>query len=151
MKIAMSSPKKCSLTDTIKKHLESKGIELEMFGALAGRESDYIRAAEELARAVSDGRFELGVLFCHTGTGATLIANKFHGVRAALCVDAFSANVARAANNANVLVLGIRVTGECLAAEIIDAWLESDPTSARPAWLEFHKRTGEIDDELRRV
>jgi ribose 5-phosphate isomerase B len=151
MKIAVSSPKVCNLTDTVIGHLQSKGIELELFGALAGKKSDYILAAEELAQSISEGRFAQGVLFCHTGTGATLIANKFHGVRAALCFDSFSAHIAREANDANVLVLGIRLTGEALAKEILDTWLESDPVSAKPAWLDYHRRTREIDDKLRKA
>lgn len=150
MDMAFSSPKQCNLTDAVARHLQGKGIGITPFGALTGKASDYIQAAEELAEAVSSGRFQQGILFCHTGTGVTLIANKYPGVRAALCVDAFSATVARTANNANVLVLGIRLTGETLAAEIVDAWLQSDPASAKPAWLEFHRRMQEIDEKFRR-
>ena len=86
MKLAVSSPKVCSLTEAVLKHLQGKGMELVHFGALAGRPSDYIAAAEELAEAVSSGGCGLGVLFCHTGTGATLIANKFPGASGRHCV-----------------------------------------------------------------
>lgn len=147
MKLAVSSPKHCSLTEAVHRHLQGKDLELVLFGALAGRQSDYILAAEELSEAVAAGRCELGVLFCHTGTGATLIANKFPGVRAALCPDAFSARIARGANNANVLVLGIRLTGEALALEIVDAFLEP-PAQDQPKWADFHRRTAAIDQRF---
>jgi ribose 5-phosphate isomerase B len=149
MKLAVSSPKVCSLTEAVHKHLAGKGMELVLLGALAGRPSDYISAAEELAEAVAAGECGLGVLFCHTGTGATLIANKYPGVRAALCPDSFSARIARGANNANVLVLGIRLTGEALALEIVDAFLEP-PVKDQPKWPDFHRRTDEIDQRYRK-
>jgi RpiB/LacA/LacB family sugar-phosphate isomerase len=149
MKLAVSSPKVCSLTEAVHKHLAGKGMEMVLLGALAGRQSDYISAAEELAEAVSSGACSLGVLFCHTGTGATLIANKFPGVRAALCPDAFSSRVARGANNANVLVLGIRLTGEALALEILEAFLEP-PAQDQPKWPDFHRRTDAIDQRFRK-
>lgn len=148
MKLAISSPKACSLTEAVHRHLQGKGMDLVLLGALAGRPSDYISAAEELAELVSAGERELGVLFCQTGTGATLIANKYPGVRAALCPDAFSARIARGANNANVVVLGIRLTGEALALEILDAFLEP-PAQNQPKWPDFHRRTDAVDQRYR--
>jgi RpiB/LacA/LacB family sugar-phosphate isomerase len=149
MKLAVSSPKNCSLTEAVARHLQGKDLDLLLLGSLAGKPSDYISAAEELAEAVSAGECALGVLFCHTGTGVTLIANKFPGVRAALCPDAFSARIARGANNANVLVLGIRLTGEPLALEILEAFLEP-PAKDQPKWADFHRRTDAIDQRFRK-
>ena len=152
MKIAvgLGSPKMCNLAETVIEHLKSKDIEPVLFGTLAGSPSDYIDAAVEVGEKVSGGEFEQAILFCNTGTGVTLIANKIPGVRAALCPDAFSAKIARQANNANILVLGIRLTGEKLACEIVDEWLQSDPEQAMDRWKVFHKRTDEIEKKYRR-
>lgn len=145
MKLFVSSPKVCGLTDAVQKHLEAKGYELRPLGALAGKQGDYISAAEELGEAMRGDPASLGVLFCHTGTGATIVANKHPGVRAALCPDAFSARIARGANNANVVVLGIRLTGEALALEILDAFL-APPAADQPKWPDFHRRTSAVEE-----
>jgi ribose 5-phosphate isomerase B len=72
------------------------------------------------------------VLFCWTGTGASIAANKVHGVRAALCTDATTAEGARKWNDANVLVMGLRLTSEEVAREMLDAWFSTaaDPGEA---------------------
>jgi ribose 5-phosphate isomerase B len=149
MRIAVSSPKQCCLTEAVLTHLKSKGIQAVLLGSLRGKKVDYIEAARQLGELMSKGECEQGVLFCYTGTGASIIANKYPGVRAALCPDSFSAKVAREANNANVLVLGIRLTGEGNAIEILDTWLDSYPSS-EPKFADFHKRTDEIDQHYRK-
>jgi ribose 5-phosphate isomerase B len=98
MKMAIGSDSVSNLTTSIVQHLESKGIALTLCGALAGKEADYVDAAREVAEAVAAGSCEQGLLFCYTGTGVTIIANKVPGVRAALCVDNFAARIARLAN-----------------------------------------------------
>ncbi len=149
MKIAVGGDSCCHLAEQLMGYLQSRGMELIRCAALAGRESDYVDAAREVAEKVSCGECEQGLLFCNTGTGVTIIANKFFAVRAALCVDAFSARIARLANNANVIVLGIRLTGEPHAREILDAWLETQPSS-EPRRVNFHRKTDEIDRQQRK-
>ena len=151
MKIAvgLGSPRPCELAEKVTRFLESEGHAVTRFGTLAGKPSDYIDAASELGEAVKNHEVEQGVLFCNTGTGVTIIANKIPGVRAALCLDSFSANVARQANNANVLVLSIRMTKEELAMEILDEWLRSDPKLAPDKWKQFHVRTETIETSYR--
>ena len=149
MKMAIGSDSVNHLTGEIVKHLESKGIELVRCGALADKTADYVDAAGEVAEMVSSGSCEQGLLFCNTGTGVTIIANKVPGVRAALCVDPYSASIARLANNANVIVLGMRLTGEAHAREIVDAWLTTAP-STEPRRVNFHRKTDEIDRRYRR-
>ncbi len=144
MKMAVGSDNICNLTDTILAYLESRAIEVTKCGALAGKSVDYVDGASEVAELVANGNCEQGLIFCNTGTGVTIIANKFFGVRAALCVDSFSARIARLANNANVIVLGIRLTGEMAAKEIVDSWLDTQP-SDEPRRMEFHRKTDEID------
>ncbi|CAN5924980.1 RpiB/LacA/LacB family sugar-phosphate isomerase [soil metagenome] len=81
--------------------------------------------ATEAARRVASGEFDQAVVFCWTGTGVSIAANKVRGVRAALCTDAPSAAGARKWNDANVLALSLRLLSEPLAAEIVDAWLDA--------------------------
>ena len=78
---------------------------------------------------VANGKAYTGVLFCWTGTGASIAANKVPGVRAALCTDAATAVGARKWNDANVLVIGLRLTSPEVAREMLDAWFttEADP------------------------
>ena len=144
MKIAVGSDSCCNLTNVITMYLAEKQHELLYCGTLSGKEMDYIDGAREVAEAVYSGKCEQGLLFCNTGTGVTMIANKVPGVRAALCVDSYSAKIARLANNANVVVLGIRLTGENLAKEIVDTFFETEP-STEPRRVAFHNKTDELD------
>jgi ribose 5-phosphate isomerase B len=139
----------CHLADAVIAHLKELNIDFVLSGTLNGNPTDYIDAAIEVGEIIRNGECDQGILFCNTGTGVTLIANKIPGARAALCPDSFSAKVARQANNANILVLGIRLTGEKLALEIIDEWLKSDPAEAPQRWKDFHTRTEEIEKKYR--
>ena len=76
---------------------------------------------------VAGGESDSGVLFCWTGTGASIAANKVAGVRAALCTDAATAAGARRWNDANVLVLSLRLTSPTVASEMLDAWFTTAP------------------------
>lgn len=81
-----------------------------------------------VAEKVSTGTFDQAVLFCWTGTGISLAANKVRGVRAALCQDAETARGARQWNDANVLAMSLRVRCEAIAKEVLDAWFEASPS-----------------------
>ncbi|MGA2271483.1 MAG: RpiB/LacA/LacB family sugar-phosphate isomerase [Bryobacteraceae bacterium] len=150
MKMAVGSDSLSSLTEAVCRYLESKGVELIRCGQCAGRESDYVDAAREVAERVASGECDQGLLFCFTGTGVTIVANKVPNVRAAFCVDSFSARIARLANNANVIVLSMRLTGEPLAREILDMWLETGP-SEEPRRVNFHRKTDELDRDYRKT
>jgi ribose 5-phosphate isomerase B len=148
MKMAVGSDIATSLCETVCRYLESKGIELVRCGQCACQDADYVDAAREVAERVARGECDQGLIFCFTGTGVTIVANKVPGVRAALCVDAYSARIARLANNANVIVLSIRLTGEPLAEEILDTWLVTEP-STEPRRVNFHRKTDQIDQLFR--
>lgn len=150
MKMAVGSDSVQYITEAVSNYLEEKGIQLVPCGALAGKEADYVDAAREVAESVACGNTEQGLIFCNTGTGASIIANKVPGVRAALCVDTFSAQIARLANNANVIVLSMRLAGEILAKEIVDVWLQTEP-SQEPRRMGFHRKTDELDRFYRKV
>jgi len=149
MRICLGGDATSHFVEAIHQHIRDKGIETVACGTIAGREADYVDAASEVAEKVSSGECDYGVLFCTTGTGVTIIANKFRGVRAAMCYDSFSAEISKLANNANVLVLSIRSTGERLGKEIVDTWLGTAP-STEPRRINFHRKTDEVDARTRR-
>ncbi|MGB6933905.1 MAG: RpiB/LacA/LacB family sugar-phosphate isomerase [Acidobacteriaceae bacterium] len=144
MTMAVGSDSTSHFATAICAYLEEKGVELLRCGQCCGEQADYVDAARAVAEHVAAGRCDQGLLFCTTGTGVTIIANKIPGVRAAFCVDAFSARIARLANNANVLVLSMRYTGEMLGREIVDEWLTTEP-STEPRRVNFHRKTEELD------
>jgi ribose 5-phosphate isomerase B len=82
---------------------------------------------------VAGGAAESAVLFCWTGTGASIAANKVRGIRAALCADAETAAGARRWNDANVLVMSLRLTSPAVAHEMLDAWFATDPDPSEAA------------------
>lgn len=86
---------------------------------------DYPDFGEKVSGLVSSGAIERGILICGTGLGMSMVANKFPNVRASLCNDLFSARMSRLHNDANILVLGGRVIGKDLAAEIVTTWLNT--------------------------
>ncbi len=114
-----------ALKQKVKAHLIERGIEVQDVGTTGETSVDYPDFGVKVAFRVSSGEFERGILMCGTGLGMSMVANKFPHVRAALCNDLFSAIMSRRHNNANILVMGGRVVGEALAAEIVDAWLET--------------------------
>jgi ribose 5-phosphate isomerase B len=86
---------------------------------------DYPDYAERVARAILDGKAERAVLMCGSGVGASVAANKFAGIRAALCHDTFSAHQGVEDDSMNVLCLGARVVGPSLAEELVIAFLHA--------------------------
>jgi len=87
---------------------------------------DYPLFGEKVARVVAAGNAYFGILVCGTGIGMSITANKIPGIRAALCGETFSARAARAHNDANILVLGARVTGAGVARDIVEMFLQSE-------------------------
>lgn len=114
-----------ALKEKVKDFLEGKGLEVEDAGTFSEASVDYPVYGIKVGTAVSEGRFQRGILICGSGLGMSMVANRFPNVRAALCNDLFSAIMSRKHNNSNVLVLGGRIIGETLAQEILTAWLET--------------------------
>src|SRR5713226_7673078 len=85
---------------------------------------------EKIGMEVRSGRADQGVVFCWTGTGVTIAANKVPGARAALCWDAETARGARLWDDANVLAMSLRSTSPGVAKEILDAWFSTHPASS---------------------
>ena len=113
------------LKQAIIKHLDERKIEYKDYGTYSEDSVDYAVFAEKTARAVANGECELGLLFCGTGVGISMAANKVRGIRAACCSDLFSAEMTRRHNNANILCLGGRVVSPEKATELVDIFLDT--------------------------
>jgi ribose 5-phosphate isomerase B len=128
--------------------LGSRKLDFSDLGTDNGDSVDYPDFGEKVARAVSTGEAEKGILICGTGIGMSIVANKFPGVRAALVNDAFTAQMAKEHNNANILVMGGRVTSEETACSLVGIWLDSVFEGDR------HQRRldkiAQIEDEVRK-
>jgi ribose 5-phosphate isomerase B len=135
MKIAVGSDERTPVTDAVVDHLRQAGVDLELHGPLKGRPMDWVDVGREVGERVASGACQQGVLFCWTGTGVSIAANKVPGVRAALCGDAQTARGARKWNDANVLAMSLRATPVAVAKEICDAWLETGPDEAERATI----------------
>jgi len=114
------------LKEEVANALRDDGYEIEDFGTYSIESVDYPDIAIQVAAAVAAGRFDRGILICGTGIGMTITANKIKGIRAAAASDTYSARMARAHNNANVLGMGGRVVGPGLAHDIARAFLDTD-------------------------
>ena len=119
-----------SLMKVVKEHLDKRGIEYKDFGTYSTDAVDYPVYAKKVAKAIQDGECDRGILICGTGIGISITANKFKGIRAALCSDCFSAEATRQHNDSNILAMGERVVGPGLACRIVDTWLDTPFSNA---------------------
>jgi ribose 5-phosphate isomerase B len=104
--------------------LAEAGHDVDDLGADTDAEpSDYTEVSEAVARAVVEGRADRGVIVAGSGNGEAIVANRIHGVRASVCNDMYTAEMARRHNDANVLCVGQRVMGEPIALRILDIWM----------------------------
>jgi ribose 5-phosphate isomerase B len=126
MRIVVGSDERNETTDAVVAELERRGINVELHGPLKGTSEQWAEVSEEVARTVAADTAARGILFCWTGTGCSIAANKVPGIRAALCTDAETARGARTWNDANVLAMSLRLTTPILAREIVAAFLDTD-------------------------
>jgi len=125
--VALGSDERAGVVDAVAEDLRSRGHEVVLVGPPGGGSEEWVEVGQLVGRAVAEGDVDSGVLFCWTGTGASIAANKVPRVRAALCTDAGTAAGARKWNDANVLVMGLRLTSPEVAREMLDAWFEGEP------------------------
>jgi ribose 5-phosphate isomerase B len=130
------------LKTDLRRLLQSLDIEVEDLGPQDAKSVDYPDYAHLLARAVSDGRIERGILICGSGIGMSMAANRHPGVRAALCHDAYTAEMARRHNDANVLCIGERTTGPGVAEQIVRIFIDTDFEGGR-----HERRVAKIERE----
>ena len=121
------------LKETIKEFLTSENIAFQDMGTYSEASVDYPDFAKKVAEAIISGVCEKGILICGTGIGISIAANKFHGIRAALCGECFSARMSREHNDANVLCMGERVVGKGVALDVVKVWLETPFAGGRHA------------------
>ncbi len=131
MRIAFGTDERMPLTDAIVTALEEQGHEV----IVRLEDEPWPDVGREVGEAVAAQRADRGVVCCWTGTGVSIAANKVPGVRAALCTDAETARGARRWNDANVLALGLRLTSETVAKEMLEAFLSTDPDQAEAATI----------------
>jgi len=127
VRVALGSDERTPLTDAVTADLRDRGHEVVLVGPPAGEAKQWAEVGRDVGELVASGDCATAVLFCWTGTGASIAANKVPGVRAALCTDAGTAAGARRWNDANVVVMGLRLTSADVAHEMLDAWFDADP------------------------
>lgn len=147
VRVAVGSDDNYHICGFVIDYLRSKGFEVVLVGSVkSGKPEPWPEVGFEVGRLVASKVVDYGIVICYTGTGVSIAANKVRGVRAALCVDAKTAQGARLWNDANVLALSARLLSEELAKEIIDAWFsvkEPDPTEVNNI-----RRLTELEDSL---
>ena len=107
-------------------HLQARGFEVADFGTYTSESCDYPDFAAAAAVAVARGNCDKGIVLCTTGIGASISANKIKGIRCALLSDVMSARMTREHNDTNMMAIGAAVTGQLLALEIVDTWLNTE-------------------------
>ena len=130
------------IKEKVSAFLQERGIAVEDVGTYGEESVDYTDFGKKVARKVSDGTFERGILICGTGLGMSMVANRFRGVRAALANDLFSAIMSRRHNDSNILVMGGRLIGDMLALQLVETWLDTPFDGGR-----HQRRVEKIDIE----
>ena len=130
------------LKQEIMKYLDEKGIEYKDCGTYSTDAVDYPVYAKAVVKEILSGNCEKGILICGTGIGISISANRYKGIRAALCGDCFSAEATRLHNDANILAMGARVVGAGLAVKITETFLNTPFSGA-----ERHARRVSMLDE----
>jgi ribose 5-phosphate isomerase B len=122
-----------TLRQVIAAHIAAHGWEVVDIGPTTTESTHYPMHGQAAARLVSSGDCRMGIILCGTGQGIMMAANKVRGIRCGVCSDTFSARMIRQHNDANMLSLGVRVVGEGLALDIVDAFLTAQFEGGRHA------------------
>ena len=137
LKIAVGADERLHVVDVALDYLKEKGYEVIWYGPKKGETQPWPDVAKRVALDVQSAEADEGILFCWTGTGVSMAANKFKGIRAALCEDAETARGARLWNNANVLCMFMRRISEVMVREVMDMWFSTtyEPNESDDACL----------------
>jgi ribose 5-phosphate isomerase B len=134
MRIAVASDHRgVALKEAVLNVLRSKEHDVEDVGANGSESVDYPDFASIVARKVSTGQVDRGILICGTGIGMSIAANKFRGVRAAMCSDEVTAEISRRHNNLNILCLGADLLSGRVAERMVETWLKTEFEGGRHA------------------
>jgi ribose 5-phosphate isomerase B len=124
MKVGIGSDHNAfQMKEEVKSYIASLGHEVIDYGCYSEDEVDYPGVAFQVATDITEVRIERGILFCGTGIGMSIAANKVPGIRSAQCHDVFSAERAQLSNNAQIMTIGAKVIGVELAKKIVEAYL----------------------------
>lgn len=136
MRIFLGSDKSgFSLKEFVKTELIKKGYEVEDGGTTdIDKPKTFYQVAPEAAKGIKNKSFDRAILFCGTGMGMAIVANKFKGVYAAVVESVYAAKKCRAINDANILTMGGWIIGEMMGAEIAEAFLTTDFTEGLEPW-----------------
>ncbi len=113
------------LKEDLRAYLRELHVSVTDLGVNSPEPADYPDIGAAVARKISTGEFDRGILICGSGVGMCIVANRFPGVRGALCRDVYTAKMSREHNDSNLLILGGRLTEKALAREILKVWLET--------------------------
>lgn len=113
------------LKEKIIEYFDEEGIEYKDYGCFNNERVDYPIYAQAVAKAITDGECDKGIIFCGSGVGISIAANKIDGIRAIVCSEPYSAKLSRQHNNTNILSMGSRVVGRELAKMIVSEWLNA--------------------------
>ncbi len=148
MKLAIGSDKSgFAVKEAIKAYLCEAGVEFDDLGTTDLNEvHPYYRVASDVAPLVQNGTYEKAVLICGTGAGMCVVSNKFKGVHAVACEGVYSAKMARAINNANVLCMGGWIVGPEMAIEMVKTFLATEWCQDLEDWraVNMHKFSAEV-------
>lgn len=127
MKLIIASDEKTPLTDAVVADVKKRGHQVSLSGALVDSTNDHwVEIGQTVAQQITNNEAEQAIIFCWSGTGVCMAANRIKGARAALCWDAETARLARKWDDANILCLSLRYTSPTLAEEILDAWFSTE-------------------------
>ena len=147
--VGAADPFAVGLKDAIVAHLKGKGYEVSDVGATATQAVPYYDGAVAASKVLQAGGAEKAILFCGTGMGMSIVANRFKGVTAAVVESVFAAKMCRAINNANALCLGQMIWGEWMAKEAVDTFLKTEFTEGLDGFACFLKEAVQKVDTIR--
>ena len=149
MNIVISAdPFAVDLKDAVVEHLTDKGYRVMDVGATKDNELAYYDGAPAAAKLLQSGKADRAILFCGTGAGMAIVANKFKGVNAVCVESVFAARMARVVNDANTLTMGAMIVAPWMAKEMVDTWLETKHTQGLEQFADFLKDAVQKVDAL---
>ncbi len=144
--LVAADPYAASLKDAVVAHLKGKGYEVTDLSASQGKACPYFEGAAAVCKAMQAGQAPQAILFCGTGMGMSIVANRFKGCTASVVESVYAAKMCRAINNANVLCLGQMIWGPDMAKAAVDVFLATRFTEGLEGISDFlHDACGKVE------
>jgi ribose 5-phosphate isomerase B len=137
--VIAADPFAVDLKDAVKKHLIEQGYKVIDVGSTGEKEVAYYDAASAACKLIHEGKAKRGILFCGTGMGMSIVANKFEGITASCVESVFAAKMARSINDSNVLTMGSMIVAEWMGKEMVDVWMKTKHTEGLEQFGDFLK------------